>query len=201
MIDTLTGLAQTQNDNVVNEEVGILHEKKIVKMPVEGSYYLTESASPMTIIQKDSLVHQDIYGIYNIRDDRFEIGSIAIAGEMVWKFEQGENIYIRASTLKPSLEEGDVFFKVLHEGLYDLYVAKEVVFKPSNYNLIMDTGSRSDTYIKEDVYYMFQDQKLVVKSKSIKKIGKFIAESRPSNKLKKPKTEATVKEWLAQMDE
>lgn len=197
--------AQTQNDNVVNEEIGVLHQKQLTKAPVEGSYYLTDAPEELSIIQKDSLFQEDVLGRYNIRDDRFEIGSIVISGSNVISFKQKGRTYIRGIALKPQSEQKDHFFVVLHQGKFDLLLSTSVRFKPSDYNLIMDTGSRNDTYFKEDFYYLFQNEELLLRTKSVKKVGKFLnsknkKEGLINAKIKTPKNEVELLGLLSQLN-
>lgn len=166
--------AQTQNDNVVNEQLGVLHQKKLEKAPEEGNYYLTDGPEATKLIQKDSVVLVDVKARYNIRDNQFEIGGIGISGRKVLSFEQGECVYYSGSSLNRNVPDEIGFYKVLFEGTFTLYAKTHVVFKPSNYNLIMDVGSRSDTYLKEDTYYLFDENQLLLETTSTKKIYKHL---------------------------
>lgn len=167
-------IAQTQNDNVINEQLGVLHQKKLEKAADEGNYYLSDDPVAMKLLQVDSMLVENILARYNLRDDQFEIGGVGIPGKKVISFEQGSSEYIRNSFISDYLKDQDGFCRVLFQGRYELYAGVDVIFKPSNYNLLMDVGNRSDTYLKEEIYYLFENNQLVMEASTVKKIAKYL---------------------------
>ncbi|MEO9804269.1 MAG: hypothetical protein ABJF04_13515 [Reichenbachiella sp.] len=180
LINFNASYAQTQKDNIVNERLGNIQEKKLTKAPTEGHYYLTDDKVKLTILRIDSSLLENVVARYNLRDDLFETEGLKLLGSGVLTFSHNEEQYVRSSLVNEYFALKDQFCKVIYRGIYEFYATQEVTFMPSNYNVILDTGNRADTYVQNSTYYLFSNGELMLKSNSTKKIAKYLRSNHKS---------------------
>jgi hypothetical protein len=68
----------------------------------------------------------------------------------------------------------DRFYRVIYTGRHVFLRTKKISFIPSNYNALMDSGSRSAKYIQEEEYILYANDSVKIKASSKRKIVKYM---------------------------
>ncbi|MGL1886046.1 MAG: hypothetical protein OCD76_05995 [Reichenbachiella sp.] len=183
-----------QSDPIIDKQFGDLQQKRKMKGSIEGTYYLWDVDRVGIVVKNgvDTLERSLInYDIFNDKVEvTYENREYSLIGEEVSViFTDGitsleDDKYVRLNTIDIV---GGLYCELFSKDDVRFYSLTEVSFYPSNYSPITDSGYEHDRYVKTELFFLIKESKLLVKSKSLKKMYKVIKKDLDSsNSSQKP---------------
>lgn len=147
-----------------------------------GDYYLESDWLHGDIYLKEDVKLESLYFRYNAKDNYFEIKTETeikiLPGKRVnnfsWTNNQNEfdGEYVNAAQYNSNGTTMNTFFRVVEEDKFDLLVGNRFKLVPGNYNTALNVGEKNDKIIKEEVFYIGSDNKLMEVDLNKKKFTK-----------------------------
>ncbi|MEP2026087.1 MAG: hypothetical protein ABJH98_01850 [Reichenbachiella sp.] len=142
---------------------------------VNGHYYATESPLPTNIEFIDGNSLEDVPTKFNLErqnlEQKVDDQLMVYSGKIIKSFTQGGNVYIAGKFISNQFLN-DMFYCKLYDGQFQLYSLMDVNLQENAYNKALDIGNRGSTYINTTEYFLMDNEKIIERSQSIKKIIK-----------------------------
>ena len=170
-----------KSDHIVDEQFGDLRERPKSKEKAEGTIYLWNENQTGTIVKNngDSLVqvtfNYDIISdrIESLRDKKyFTLNGSSVDSFVINHAPLSSNSYFRNGKISDFLSDG--FYLILARGEISFYSRSIIDYYPSNYNAITDSGYEHDRYVKTIKFYLVSPEKLLIETKSLKKVLSYL---------------------------
>ncbi|HEX5167796.1 MAG TPA: hypothetical protein VFW11_01380 [Cyclobacteriaceae bacterium] len=136
-----------------------------------GDYYVANDWFQGNIILNDSMRLEALFFKYNLKANHFEIKTEhevkILPGKRVIYFDWSNNQnpadgeYQRADEYELNGTKLEGFIKIIQRGSYSLMMGLEFKIIPANFNTALNVGERNDKIVKEEVYYILREKKLL----------------------------------------
>jgi hypothetical protein len=120
---------------------------------------------------EENVTLESLFFRYNVKENYFEIKTETevkvLPGKRVTNFNwvnnqsESDGEYVNTSQYSLNGAMVNTFFKVAIKGQYDLLIGNRFKVIPGNYNTALNVGERNDKIVKEEVFYICTDNKLM----------------------------------------
>lgn len=150
-----------------------------------GDYYLVSDWLQGDLYLKEDVKLESLNFRYNAKDNYFEIQTETeikiLPGKRVNKFSWTNNqsefdgVYVDATQYNSDGKPINTFFKVVSDDKYDLLIGNRFKVIPGNYNTALNVGEKNDKIVREEVFYIGAEDKLMEVDLNKKKFTKDLA--------------------------